>query len=50
MASEGDMPTSMISMQNVRMAAQAGTPMPEGLIFDRAGRPTVDPGRFSREG
>jgi LDH2 family malate/lactate/ureidoglycolate dehydrogenase len=45
-----DIATSVISMQKVRMAAQAGTPMPEGLIFDRAGRPTVDPGEVLEGG
>ena len=38
-----DVATSVISMQKVRIAVQQGTPMPEGVIFDRAGRPTTDP-------
>ena len=48
-----DMATTVVAMQKVRVAAAAGEPMPEGLIFDRAGRPTTDPdgvlrGRFAR--
>jgi LDH2 family malate/lactate/ureidoglycolate dehydrogenase len=33
-------------MQRVRVAAQQGEPMPEGIIFDRAGRPITDPVEF----
>jgi LDH2 family malate/lactate/ureidoglycolate dehydrogenase len=39
-----DVATTMVSMQKVRVAAEEGSPMPEGVIFDRAGRPTTDPG------
>ncbi|MDX6647328.1 MAG: hypothetical protein QOK40_3055 [Miltoncostaeaceae bacterium] len=38
-----DVATTTSSMQKVRIAAQDGQPMPEGVIFDRAGRPTTDP-------
>jgi LDH2 family malate/lactate/ureidoglycolate dehydrogenase len=38
-----DIATTMTSMQKVRLAAQEGKPMSEGLIFDRAGRPITDP-------
>ena len=38
------------SMQRIRVAAQQGTPMPEGIIFDHAGRPTTDPGAFLKGG
>jgi L-2-hydroxycarboxylate dehydrogenase (NAD+) len=37
-------------MQKVRVAAQQGEPMPEGVIFDDAGRPTTDPARFLEGG
>jgi LDH2 family malate/lactate/ureidoglycolate dehydrogenase len=39
-----DVATTVSSMQKVRVAAQQGTPMPEGVIFDHAGRPVTDPG------
>jgi delta1-piperideine-2-carboxylate reductase len=35
--------TTVHSMQKVRVAAQQGTPMPEGIITDHDGRPTTDP-------
>jgi LDH2 family malate/lactate/ureidoglycolate dehydrogenase len=38
-----DVATTVSSLQKVRIAAQAGQPMPEGVIFDRAGHPTTDP-------
>jgi len=41
-----DVATTMSSMQRVRVAAQQGTPMPEGIIFDHAGRPITDPAEF----
>ena len=45
-----DVATTMSSMQRVRIAAQQGTPMPEGIIFDRAGRPITDPAEFLKGG
>jgi LDH2 family malate/lactate/ureidoglycolate dehydrogenase len=45
-----DVATTVTSMQKVRVAAQQGTPMPEGVIFDHAGRPTTDPGAFLEGG
>jgi LDH2 family malate/lactate/ureidoglycolate dehydrogenase len=41
-----DVATTVVAMQKVRVAAKEGKPMPEGLIFDRAGRPTTDPAEF----
>lgn len=41
-----DVATTVISMQKVRVAAQEGKPMPEGVSFDRGGRPTTDPAEF----
>jgi LDH2 family malate/lactate/ureidoglycolate dehydrogenase len=41
-----DVATSSVAMQKVRIAAAAGTPLPEGLIFDRDGSPTTDPAEF----
>jgi LDH2 family malate/lactate/ureidoglycolate dehydrogenase len=41
-----DVATTVSSMQKVRVAAQQGTPVPEGIIFDPAGRPTTDPAAF----
>jgi LDH2 family malate/lactate/ureidoglycolate dehydrogenase len=38
-----DIATTGTAMQKVRLAGQQGERMPEGLIFDRAGRPTTDP-------
>jgi LDH2 family malate/lactate/ureidoglycolate dehydrogenase len=37
-------------MQKVRVAAQQGLSMPEGIIFDHDGRPTTDPGEFLEGG
>jgi LDH2 family malate/lactate/ureidoglycolate dehydrogenase len=45
-----DVATTMTSMQKVRVAAQEGKPMPEGLIFDAIGRPITDPGEFLEGG
>jgi LDH2 family malate/lactate/ureidoglycolate dehydrogenase len=45
-----DVATTVSSMQKVRVAAQQGTPMPDGVIFDHAGRPITDPGAFLRGG
>jgi LDH2 family malate/lactate/ureidoglycolate dehydrogenase len=41
-----DIATTVVAMQKVRVVAQAGEPMPEGLLFDRSGRPTTDPAEF----
>jgi LDH2 family malate/lactate/ureidoglycolate dehydrogenase len=41
-----DVATTVVAMQKVRVAAEEGEPMPEGLIFDRAGLPTTDPAAF----
>jgi LDH2 family malate/lactate/ureidoglycolate dehydrogenase len=41
-----DVATTVVAMQKVRVAAEEGERMPEGLIFDRAGRPTTDPAAF----
>jgi LDH2 family malate/lactate/ureidoglycolate dehydrogenase len=38
-----DVATTVTAMQKVRLAAQEGERMPEGLILDREGRPTTDP-------
>jgi LDH2 family malate/lactate/ureidoglycolate dehydrogenase len=38
-----DVATTVSSLQKVRIAAQQGTEMPEGVIFDSAGRDTTDP-------
>ena len=38
-----DIATTVSSMQKVRVAAQQHTPMPEGVIFDPAGRATTEP-------
>jgi LDH2 family malate/lactate/ureidoglycolate dehydrogenase len=45
-----DVATTVSSMQRVRIAAQHGTPMPEGIIFDQAGRPITDPVEFLEGG
>jgi LDH2 family malate/lactate/ureidoglycolate dehydrogenase len=39
-----DVATTVSSMQKLRVAAQQGTPLPEGVLLDRAGRPVTDPG------
>jgi LDH2 family malate/lactate/ureidoglycolate dehydrogenase len=41
-----DVATTVVAMQKVRVAAEEGTPMPEGLIFDRLGLPTTEPAAF----
>jgi LDH2 family malate/lactate/ureidoglycolate dehydrogenase len=41
-----DVATTVIAMQQVRVAAEAGEPLPEGLIFDRLGLPTTDAAAF----
>ena len=45
-----DVATTVTSMQRVRVAAQQGMPMPEGVILDGAGRPITDPGAFFKGG
>ena len=45
-----DVATTVSSMQRVRVAAQQGTSMPEGVIFDDAGRPITDPRAFLEGG
>ena len=45
-----DIATTVVAMQKVRVAAEQGEPMPEGLIFDRAGLPTTDPAAFFEGG
>ena len=45
-----DVATTVSSMQRIRVAAHQGTPMPEGIIFDHAGRPITDPGAFLKGG
>lgn len=45
-----DVATTVSSMQRIRVAAQQGTPMPEGIIFDDVGRPITDPGAFLKGG
>jgi LDH2 family malate/lactate/ureidoglycolate dehydrogenase len=41
-----DVATSVTSMQKVRVAAERGEAVPEGVILDRAGRPTTDAGEL----
>jgi LDH2 family malate/lactate/ureidoglycolate dehydrogenase len=45
-----DVATSMAAMQKVRLAAQQGVQMPEGVILDHAGSPTTDPNVFLEGG
>ena len=45
-----DIATTVVAMQKVRVAAEQGEPMAEGLIFDRAGLPTTDPAAFFEGG
>jgi LDH2 family malate/lactate/ureidoglycolate dehydrogenase len=45
-----DVATTVSSMQKVRVAAQQGEPMPDGVIFDHGGRPTTDPAAFLEGG
>ena len=45
-----DIATTVVAMQKVRVAAEEGTPMPEGLIFDRSGLPTTDAAAFFEGG
>ena len=41
-----DVATTLVAMQKVRVAAARGEQLPDGLIFDRAGRPATDPAAF----
>jgi LDH2 family malate/lactate/ureidoglycolate dehydrogenase len=41
-----DVATTVVAMQKVRIAAEAGEQMPDGLIYDSAGQPTTDPAAF----
>ncbi len=45
-----DIATSVVAMQKVRVAAEEGTPMPEGLIFDKLGLPATDAQAFFEGG
>jgi L-2-hydroxycarboxylate dehydrogenase (NAD+) len=45
-----DIATTVSSMQKVRVAAQQGELLPEGVILDRAGRPISDPEEFLEGG
>jgi LDH2 family malate/lactate/ureidoglycolate dehydrogenase len=45
-----DVATTVSSMQRIRIAAQQGTLIPEGVIFDHAGRPITDPAAFLEGG
>jgi LDH2 family malate/lactate/ureidoglycolate dehydrogenase len=45
-----DIATTTVAMQKVRIAAEQGEPMPEGLIFDRLGLPTTDTAAFFEGG
>ena len=41
-----DIATTVASMQKVRLAAERGMDLPEGLLFDSAGRAATDPQLF----
>jgi LDH2 family malate/lactate/ureidoglycolate dehydrogenase len=45
-----DVATTVTAMQKVRVAAQEGRPVPDGVIFDDAGRAITDPGAFLEGG
>jgi len=45
-----DIATTAGNVLKVRMAAQQGERVPEGIILDRAGQPTTDPGEFLEGG
>ena len=45
-----DIATTTSSVQKVRVAAEGGEPMPEGVILDRAGRGITDPRQFLEGG
>lgn len=40
------MATTTMALQKVRLAAESGTPLPEGVVFDSAGSPSADPADF----
>jgi len=41
-----DMATSAVAGEKVRLAAEAGRPIPEGMFLDENGNPTTDPSGF----
>jgi LDH2 family malate/lactate/ureidoglycolate dehydrogenase len=41
-----DVATTMLAMQKVRLAAETGSPLPEGVVLDADGRSAVDPAAF----
>ncbi|GAA2102052.1 Ldh family oxidoreductase [Actinomadura alba] len=43
-----DMSTTVVPTGKVRQAARAGTPAPEGWLWDDEGRPVTDPAAFDR--
>jgi LDH2 family malate/lactate/ureidoglycolate dehydrogenase len=45
-----DIATTVASIQEVRIAAREGTGVPEGILLDRDGRPTTDPGELLEGG
>ena len=45
-----DMATTVSNVLKVRMAGQQGSRVPDGVAFDRAGRPITDPGEFLEGG
>jgi LDH2 family malate/lactate/ureidoglycolate dehydrogenase len=45
-----DVATAATSMQKMRVAAERGEPVPEGLILDARGRPATDPSEILRGG
>jgi LDH2 family malate/lactate/ureidoglycolate dehydrogenase len=45
-----DIATTVVAMQKVRVAAEEGESIPDGLIFDRLGLPTTDPAAFLEGG
>ena len=45
-----DVATTTGAAFKVRLAAQRGRPVPEGMILDREGHPTTDPSEFIRGG
>jgi LDH2 family malate/lactate/ureidoglycolate dehydrogenase len=45
-----DIATTVSSMQKIRLAAQLGKALPEGVILDQAGRSITDPGEFLEGG
>src|SRR5215207_4978465 len=45
-----DIATTVASMQEVRIAAREGAAVPEGILLDRDGRPTTDPGELFEGG